>query len=504
LLMQVILHLSLLHMADPRWIDASAEPAYLRAMFKAPLGGSTLVTLLTLVSCVSDGTTPVMPADLDASGTPFDSGSTPSPVLDAAPFVDAGNLPDASKEAGPTGITVSGRVLSLQAGLAGARVVIEGKEATSNATGAFSIAGVTVPYTVSVILGADLAALVPPNGKGVTVYSGLSTTSPLLSVDAKVKLSTAELSGTLNGVGTAPADASFDKVIVAPFQDSGLDLGSANVVSVLPARAGSDEFSVKAQWPSDQSSKQVSLVGIRYSSANSLTSFPRFAGQLFSGAEVAAQNGVAKTGLVLNGRSVPLRQASGSIALASGYTQLRRLLRLRGKDGGSFSFSVDDQDPIVDVGVPDSALWPIPEFGVQASFQTGGSAFLYADINVLSGPFAKLEVPPPPLQVAPADQAPFSPSTGKLSWTGPSKCIYDVRLTSQADGSTQVRIFTAATSLTLPDLSPQAAGLTSLASYKWTVACRPSDTQDVGSLVLVKPVVNRGSIVSIERSFLAQ
>ena len=134
-------------------LSITGLPANVTASFSPPiLSGSTLTSVLTLAATAAavDGS-----HDLTIAGTSAGMAATVAVTLDIA------------------SLTVEGRVASAFYGpIIGVKVGSQGVEATTDGTGAFSLAGLTVPYDLSIWNSA---------AEWVHIYEGLTTSQPLVA-----------------------------------------------------------------------------------------------------------------------------------------------------------------------------------------------------------------------------------------------------------------------------------------------------------------------------------
>lgn len=134
-------------------LSITGLPANVTASFSpAALSGSTLASVLTLsaTAAAAEGS-----HDLTITGTGTSLSATTGVSLSI------------------TSLTIAGRVASVNAGsISGAKVSSQGVEATTDGTGAFSLAGLAVPYDLSIW---------NTTGEWVHIYEGLTTSQPLVS-----------------------------------------------------------------------------------------------------------------------------------------------------------------------------------------------------------------------------------------------------------------------------------------------------------------------------------
>ena len=158
-----------------------------------------------LAACVSD----------ESAAKPLADGPDAASTADAAsqPGSDAGPGVDAS-----TGSTIAGKVVWQYANVAGAKIVIGNKSATTDDKGAFAIADVALPYDLHVILPSEIRGA-PPETTACTRHTSRRTATA------------ARNSGSSPPARRSPspsASASSDRTAAEPHE------GRATISTVLP------------------------------------------------------------------------------------------------------------------------------------------------------------------------------------------------------------------------------------------------------------------------------
>lgn len=456
-----------------------------------PLAFASL--LAAFAACVGDD-----PAGAVAPGADAGSDSPTSSGVDAAPpSADDGGGDAAS------GAVISGKVVYEYSNVPGAVVVIQGKSATTAANGTFSLAGITLPYDVSVVLPPALALTGVTGASLVSTYMGLSTSSPVLHAYAKVTPSQATFTGAVNG-GSASSSSRYQIIVSAPLSAgiSGLSGGE----SAHPPKS----YAVTTLWPAGQSTQNVTLIALEYTMPS--------AASLYTGIPIAYTYMATAIASVQSGSTNPDRlgsfvdvsmssgTVSGTITIPDGYTQRRRMLRLQPAESGEYYFDESSEAPQFSYAVPKEAHLAKIVVGATAAKATGEYASAYKVVAADDTGIA-IEVAKAADFGAPADNATGVHMGSTLSWSavGP-ECVYGVYLASPADGSTQFSFRTTATSVTIPDLSAQSAALTAASSYDWYVSCsqQQAATASIDAEATLAGAFHTGDATTPHRKFVSQ
>ncbi len=359
------------------------------------------------------------------------------------------------------GQTVTGKVITFDlSGVAGATVSIQGKSAVTAANGSFSVAGVTPPFDAHIILPNSIAATSVTGASTVTSYIGLTNLAPVFSVSANTTPSKASISGSISG-GTVASGGCYR---IRPSSQ----LGQSDTGFGGPT-GPTKNFDVTARWPSGQTSQQLSLVGFEFQQANCFDSLlPTQYTHIVSSLQLTAVNGVNQTAVSAEASPITTRRNSYFVTLVPGYRLLRRMLVINFTSGGFLEFSEDGAATEGSFNTPVANSIASIDFGVQAVFDTGESAAIYARFGNQTPSF----VIPEPLKLAtPANGATGFKAGSEFSWLPVQpQCIYQIRLTAVADNSVQFFTYTTATTWKIPDLGAQ--GLSPSTPYTWQVSCK--------------------------------
>ena len=404
------------------------------------------------------------PANNDAGAA--DGGGADGPVSDApAPPAPDGPVSDApAPDAPPTGATITGKVAGISnSPVPGAKVLIQGKVATTTPTGTFTITGVSVPYDVTVIM--ETGAIQPANAPLINTVVGLTGTSPLISVIAFVPISKATVAGTLSGGAGFPNGVGASYSVYASGPSVGGGVGSGG------GQAQDGSYQVEPRWPADQATQTLGIYALQFIPSTGMpTSFPGFG----SATAFSTPNGAALTNQIIILSAAATSVVEGTIVAPSGYTVQRRTLHAAPGVGGFFSWSELSADTAFSLTAPNLGIGSLE---VSASATSGTGEFSSAAVRKIAPAGATgmtITLPAAPLQTAPAANATGANPTTPFSWTASTTAacsIYSVELTSSVTNSPQYRLITAATTVRFPDLSAQ--GLTPPAggAYQWHVSC---------------------------------
>ena len=348
---------------------------------------------------------------------------------------------------GPGGpATINGRVLSaLRAPVPNVPVVVLGKPPVStDASGRFSIPGVTPPYTIVVVNAVQLE---------VFVFQGVTRPDPTLTylgIGFDTSRS-ASFSGTLHG-GTYPQPQDhetvlgFDSPDVGGFFNSALD----------------SAFAITFGW-----SGPTSVTGTVHALQWQLTrdGLPSTYKGYGSIANVALTNGGSVTGANINLSSPGDTTASGTVTIPNGYTQQSRWLGLRA--GQNFTVVVgSDQSttPGFNYTVPRTMLTP----HLQVVISSPGSEVNYYK-TLTRGSGNAVTIPQSTQLILPLNAATDVDTSTVFSWTPFSGAVYRATFAGQSAGSPSYIILTSGTSVSIPNLASIGFGLPTSASYAWAV-----------------------------------
>lgn len=378
---------------------------------------------------------------------------------------------------------VQGTVVDFSgAPFAGATVFVPGKAPTqSDASGHFTISGVTTPYEL-LMIGTD------SNGIRIAQdFQGLTSATPtLVEIWAQSGGSNASLGTTVSGNLTGAGDGGIDVELFG------------NGVSWSGQSYGPGTYSGTASYaaaPTTASALALETVSLD----DGGFTFPRFG---------------RRDGIVLDGGPT----VSADIALApitTGSLEVSASLA----DGGNFTGSVllrtDDQGRVSLPGLAgtSSAVIGVPQVGsvtpaslllqVSATEPAGQSVFqLSAPLTATS-----LTVPhmAPPLFISPVTNATGVTAQTIFSWqpaTNPLGAAgYLVFMQPQTSGSTQYYVFTQATQTKIPDLSPVGVAFPSNQAYHaQVIGLAPASSADAVLTEFLDLELQRGAVVPLGAS----
>ena len=253
------------------------------------------------------------------------------------------------------------------------------------------------------------------------------------------------------------------------------------------------------RWAADQATQPFALTALEFSPSTGIPGIFRTVGTVsvdgVTGNAVLTEKNIALSNLVT-------ASASGTFNVPAGYTQLRHSLVVRGRDGGTFSFTKQASSTEFVVAVPVSALLGDLEVVGEAAAPTGVTAF--GSEVVRAGEKANITYPAAPVLATPPDAAVGVTAATEFSWTGgASDCIYQVSLYSSDEGSVQHVIWTAANTVTLPDLG--VAALAPASTYRWSATChRQRAAATIDEEVTAGGAKHTGSVATPEAQFSTQ
>lgn len=366
--------------------------------------------------------------------------------------------PDAGVDPTPTTITVSGKVLGSNGKpLSNAAVLVLGKQpVTTDASGAFSVPGVTTPYDIVAVNGGKQSAIVY---KGVTRQS--LTLS--LSTDTTATSLNATLAGTIVGAQTPSATVREPQVVfVSP------EGGSSSTTF----NAASSTYSANVTWSGSATTTGTIFAFQGERASSSSTVYTRFTGfgrrdnvSLSSGAAVSNQS--VSLGSVANST------LAGTITPPSGFTLLSNNVNLEfpqgvnvslfnaTSPGSSFSYAV----PVIaqsTLSLTTIALAP-GFVSISAATRRG----MAAGTNNVS-----LTLKDPSNPTLPLDDATNVTRTSEFTWSGTPGGVHIVAfLKDPSAGGTPytLNVITSAARTTIPDLSALGMAVPANTAFSWQV-----------------------------------
>lgn len=377
--------------------------------------------------------------------------------------------PDSGTPAAMT-ITVSGKVTGPYGGaLSNVMVLIPGKEpVTSDASGSFSISGVTPPYDIVAVGSSKQAAI---------IHQGVTLPNPTVSIPREsVPEFKATLAGSVSGVRAPSASVREPNVVFAS------PVGSSYSATFS---ADFSTYSLNVTWygPPTTTGTLFAFQGERASETD--TVYTRFTGfgrrdnvSLSNEATVSNQN-VALS-------SVASSSLAGTLSVPSGFT--------RSNTGVSLRFAPDLEVGLFSEDSPGSSFsYAVPvvansTYKVSASAWTGdfASSTMVIKAGVAAGTH-NLSLAPkaPPSLTLPQNNATNVTRTTEFSWSGLPDGVYRVVFEKEPlTGGTpySVTLVTRATRTPLPDLSALGMAVPANTSLNWRV-------ESVSPLTSVDPVL---------------
>ncbi len=376
-------------------------------------------------------------------------------------FVAAGLLSagcSKSSSTGPSGggtggvVTVAGKVIGTNGqGVTGVPVYVTGKTSTNtDASGNFSIAGVTTPYDITVV---------DATNKRAIVYKGLSRSDPTLTFFGSTPGT--QHHGTINGKvsgGTfTPNEGASDIARVA--------FGSTETSSSINTSAGGLFGPLTVSWYGPTVTTG-NLYALQYTAdANGLPVASGFKGY-GTRTGIAVNDGSTLTNQFDTLQTVGTNQFTGTVTVPSGYTLAVKTLTVRISSTASISLFNDN--------TANAALsYYTPAIG-GASLLLGAYAlksgteavYFKTGIATAATGVAVTMVAAPELSL-PVNAATGVDTTVTFSWTPMTGGIHLVEFAGGANPTYYV--VTTGTSATIPNLKALGLGLPSAGTYQWSV-----------------------------------
>lgn len=347
-------------------------------------------------------------------------------------------------------ITVSGKVVSaLLRPVANAPVVITGLPATtSDANGAFTIAGVTTPYEITVVISATKL--------GIT-YRGLTRSDPTL-VDffsSPAAPNSATITGTVSGGAGYPLPANHASSVV---------FVSTEASGGATPNSGSGAYTLNLGWDGSATiNGALHALQLETNAAGMPQTFKGYATK--TGVTVSAGGTFASQNLALT--SITAGTISGTITVPATLTLGSKTLSLAfssnrsmslGSEGGTataFTYNV----PIVTGTTLTVSAMASGGGGLSSATQTGitvgatGVGLSLADVPQLS---------------LPVNSASNVTTTTPFSWTAVPSAAYLILFNGPA-GQPDYIIITGTANATIPDLTSLGLGLPKNLGYSWSV-----------------------------------
>jgi len=356
-------------------------------------------------------------------------------------------------------VTVQGRVVSGDHGpLAGVLVHVTGRPlTTTDAEGAFTIAGVTLPYTLTV--GAT------GSGPWAHVFRDMTSVNPIVAPAAEdLAIVGTELSGTVYAGHPVPANG---RVVVCL---EGIDF---DVYGCALAGGGATHYHLQGGWfrPVAAAPVRLHAMWIAVDALDQPTDYPGYLS-----VETTLAAGGSATLDVLPTEALTSVPVQGAIGAAGGgmsmvsvvAVQLSERLTMPVFRHAAGGLSLDMALPEIGTGRYRAST--------VASF-TSGATYLWTEFA--AGEDVDLLALPPPQLLTPAGGATdVTPATEFRTEGGPSGARTFQWRPFAATGGPRVALTTMAGSARLPDPSPLALAFVPGGSYHWDVTASGSDLDE--------------------------
>ena len=355
---------------------------------------------------------------------------------------------DSDSPTGSSTITVSGRVVDGQRRpVPNAPVVITGLPAvTSNANGAFSIAGVTPPYDITVVISSTKL--------GIT-YRGLTRSDPTLVnlFSSSPATNNATISGTVSGGAgyPLPANHTSSVVYVSPEASGGSTPSS-----------GTGTYSLNLSWDGI-STTTGTLHALQWETSG--TGMPLAYKGYATKAGVIVSNGGSFPNQNLPMASVTSGTISGTITVPGTVTLAAKVLSLAFSSTRSISLGSES-------GAAAAFTYTVPNvtgttitLGALGS-GAGGQAIASKTGILVGASGVALTLPEVPQLSLPVNAASNVTNTTPFSWTTHSSMVYIAYFFGPANEPIYLVVVGTA-STTIPDLTSLGLGLPASAGYTW-------------------------------------
>jgi hypothetical protein len=353
-------------------------------------------------------------------------------------------------------LTVTGKVLGYN-GEPGAflPIAVAGQKTATDASGNFSVSGVTSPYDLVVLQASTTNAY---------IYQGLTRSDPI----ALIFLSSSEQRKSevtysfSNADTTAPPAGEFgDSIMDCASTDASLSCGVTGAV-------GPNPYTQTVQWSGPQNIEADVYALQTFEKNNIATAFRRFAltqRENFS-------NGQPST-VSLNLQPISSGTVSGTVTPPSDYTLIQRGLGFKLRGQWKYPFSLEDNRTS---GISQTFSWASPVVAGLELYLNGtaskGEAGVYAYLDNVAPNTTNLSLtlPAPPEQTQPATNALGITNSTVFSWTPFAEGVHTVSVSPTTKGPLTLIIYTAKTETTLPDLTSLGYPLPKGVTYKWRVS----------------------------------
>jgi hypothetical protein len=343
---------------------------------------------------------------------------------------------------------ITGRVQNLEgSSVAGAKVLLNGKDSTTTAEGVFTLPAQPETYDITVV-----------DGTYVAIAYGIKRRDPVFKIDKPgIALKTADVKGTLSG-------ANFP-------------LAANRIVSIGLARAtgftktASTAYGPTAfKWPSAAEFTNK-LFGIQFQYDPSTLLPVDYLS--WESKTITLKDGVAQTVDMAFAKSVTERDLKGKITLPADFTSSGAGVLL-----GGLAINGHASSP------PNPYSYKVPNgLDVNVVFTTGGKHTNGATTGVLivvpdETSTLDVESPMPSSQAAPVNNATGISHDTAFSWSAVPNAVYRITFKPTATGPT-FDVVTTQTTTKMPDFASIGFALPKNATYTWKVtAYGPANSVD--------------------------
>lgn len=349
-------------------------------------------------------------------------------------------------------VTVTGRVIGINnQPVSAVPVLVAGiPSVNTDANGAFSIVGVTTPYTITVIDGTNKQAI---------IYRGLTRTDPTLMFFGSTP--GAAHTGTIAGKifpstnYPEPAGRRTRVALVTP-----------EVVTTATAVAATGVYTMNVNW-----NGPTPTVGTIYAlqwDYDALTTLPTaYRGYgLLSGVSLSSSGNLTNVNDTLS--VVTPASLSGNVTVASGYTLGSKSLSLRLGGTGSLALLTDATPTTSITYVTPNISGATLLLAATATKAGAGTAFAFKPNLAPNASAITVNVPQAPELSLPVDAATGVKTSTPFSWTPFAGGVHMLYINGPA-GQPDYLILTTATGDSIPNLASAGLGLPAATGYTWQV-----------------------------------
>lgn len=390
----------------------------------------------------------------------------------------------------PPTITVAGKVTDLaKKGVPSATVAIGAQHATTDAAGAFSIAGVTAPY--------DAIVIVPDSGRNaVIVFKGLTRVDPTLlafPLGGSAPPNSGTVSGSVSGGDAFPAPS--DKTAAA--------WGSPEATSVTTFT--SNPWSMTLHWDATPTATTGNVHALQWTPTTGIPAAYKGYG-VASGLSVS--NGTTTSGVAIAMSAPAASTVGGSVSVPAGMTLMQKSLSIDFADGASFTVGTD-------ATAATSFSYPVPSgIGSTASVSaqgliTGTAASLTRSRGLAAGSTGStVNLLSPAVQSTPVVNATGISTSTDFTWTPLAGAVHLVGIGPNTSPTAPIYyFFTTGTTIRIPDLGSLGVVLPATTVYDWAIiAFGPWASIDefAGGSVLTPNGNTLNTSFTADRSFTTQ